>query len=124
MVTNMLLGKDLKPGMLIKEGLVVSVDLTSNDSFWKSPHISLLRAEDAHYGLLGAQLDPEEEFEIVHSQGTREYQESLNAIFCELVEAATMRVAESQKVLKFINRYGSVAQSGERLPYKQEVVGS
>ena len=97
-----MLGKDLEPGMLIKEGLVVSVDVTDNDTFWKSPHVTLLRVEDAHYGLLGAQLDLEEEFEIVYERGSRKYQESLHVLFCELMDAAKARAAESEKVLSFL----------------------
>ena len=97
-----MLGKDLKPGMLIKEGLVVSVDLTSDDNFWKAPHITLLRAEDAHYGLLGAQLDPDQEFEIMHERGTHEYRVSINGIYNELREAVYARNAEAEKVLSFL----------------------
>lgn len=84
---DIVLGKNLKPGMAVRSvnhglaKLVINIDLVGDDTFYSGePNVHFFDLNDGYYGPCSCGLIPEDEFEILHEQNTEEYQDMVNVI--------------------------------------------
>ena len=80
-------GKDLKVGMLINRGLILEID-GRLDFYQGKPNLTYICINDAYYGPLIGERFPEDDYEILHEEGTPEYEEVLRRMMRECLDHA------------------------------------
>ena len=88
---DIVLGKDLKPGMAVVRvkhrlaKLVIEIDLEGDNKFYDGePSIHFFDLNDAYYGPCSTSLFPEDEFEILYEHNTEEYIKMVDRVLNEL----------------------------------------
>lgn len=99
----MVLGRNLKPGDLIAEGLVLDVRHDGHGTtFDGHPVMLMILKEDVYYGPVWSQLDLNQEYVIAADRGTTEYNNVVHKMGTELMDAAKARIADTEEVMKFL----------------------
>lgn len=98
-----MLGKDLKPGMMIDRGLVLRVDLEGDNAIWAGiPNYTYADINDPYYGPLTGQLLLDDDYPIMYEKGSVGYKRVILELAQALEQAAQDRLKDKDEVLACI----------------------
>lgn len=98
-----MLGRNLEPGDLIEEGLILNVEHEDHGTtFDGHPVMLMILKEDVYYGPVWSQLDLNLDYIIAADRGTTEYNAVVHKMGQELIDAAKARMEDAEDVIKFL----------------------
>jgi len=97
----MIKGKDLKVGMLTKEGLILEID-GRLDFYQGKPNLTYICIQDSYWGPLIGERFPDKDYEILHEEGTSEYREVLTRMMRECMNHANDKLRHTATILAML----------------------